>query len=316
MSTECLIFKPLYMERVWGGRKLETLFARELPRETPIGESWELVDRKDAQSIVSEGRLKGSTLHELWTSHREEIFGTAYSQSRFPILIKILDASSALSIQVHPPVHLAPPFGEEPKTEMWYFAATEKGSSIYAGLKKGTSKREFEAALRDASVANLLHRIPSTPDDFIFIPSGRLHAIDAGNVIFEIQQNSDTTYRVFDWNRVGPDGVPRKLHLEESFRSIDFDDFEPTLSHPSGETLVASDYFTVDRWKFTKPRSANDLPQFSVFQVVRGKINFKSHRFRSGDLFLVPASIHNTPVIFETESSLVLRITLRTAAAE
>jgi len=316
MNAKCLIFKPLYIERVWGGRKLETLFGRKLPKENRIGESWELVDRKDAQSIVLEGRFEGHTLHELWTNHREEIFGTAYLQPRFPILIKILDASDALSVQVHPPVHLAPLFGEEPKTEMWYFVATEKGSSIYAGLKKGVSKRAFEVALTDASVANLLHRIPSIADDFIFIPSGRLHAIDAGNVIFEIQQNSDTTYRVFDWNRIGLDGVPRKLHLEESLRSIDFDDFEPGLSCPSGETLIASDYFNVDRWELTKPRPANDLTQFSVFQVIRGEISFESRRFRSGDLFLVPASTHSTPVISETGSSLVLRITLRTAVVE
>jgi mannose-6-phosphate isomerase len=310
MNAEYLIFAPLYMERVWGGRKMETLFGRKLPGTGPFGESWELVDRDDAQSVVAEGEFKGFTLHDLWHNHRNEFFGEIYSGPRFPILIKILDAAEPLSVQVHPPVQRTPIFKEEPKTEMWYFAATEEGSAIYVGLKNGVSKPEFESSLSEGTVADLLHRLPTAADEFIFIPSGRLHAIDSGNVIFEIQQNSDTTYRVFDWGRVGLDGLPRKLHLTESLRSIDFNDFEPQLGRTVGENLVKCDYFTVDRWTLTRPRVTNDLPNFSVFQVISGKVRFGSRTFNPGELFFVPARNHHAQIGPQSSKAQVLRTTL------
>ena len=227
MNAESLTFQPVYMERIWGGSKLQTYFDRELPSKKPFGESWELVDRDDIQSVVTSDEFRGVSLHELWVNHRHEIFGDGYADPRFPILVKILDASDVLSVQVHPPVHQTGEFVDEPKTELWYFVATEEGAGIFAGLKNGTNKKDFESALANGRVADLLHWIPTRQDAFIFIPSGRLHAIGAGNVLFEIQQNSDTTYRVFDWNRLGLDGKPRSIHVEESLRCIDFGDLEP-----------------------------------------------------------------------------------------
>jgi mannose-6-phosphate isomerase len=299
------------MERVWGGRKLETLFGRQLPTTNPIGESWELVDRPDAQSIVAGGEFRGKTLHELWTKHRSEIFGDRYDYERFPLLIKILDASEVLSVQVHPPLHRAIALTDEPKTEMWYFVAADEGAGIYVGLKDGATKANFQSAVANGTVEDLLHRIPTRPDSFMFLPSGRLHAIDAGNVLFEVQQNSDTTYRVFDWNRIGLDGKPRTLHVEQSLQCIDFADFEPSLGEMLGERLVSDDCFTVDRWDLNQPRPANAEPKFSIFQVIRGTVSFdKRHEFRFGDLFMAPALCHRSLVAPENGTAIVLRTTL------
>src|ERR1700730_12091682 len=288
MEAECLTFEPLYMERIWVGRKLETYFQRALPGKNRIGESWELVDREDAQSIVSDSKFRGASLHEIWKNNRHEIFGTGYDSVRFPILIKILDASETLSLQENSGLPGTVSALAEPQTEFWYFVATDEGAGLYVGLKDGVEKNDFEAALATGDVLNLLHLIPSYPDSYIFIPGGRLHAIGAGNVMFEIQQNSDTTYRVFDWNRVGTDGEPRKLHIEESLKCINFDDFEPALDKSDTETLVTCDWFHIERWFLNERRQANLEPKFAVFQVVAGTVSFGTRFFRSGDLLLVP----------------------------
>jgi len=310
MQFQCLTFHPLYKERVWGGRRLESYFGRRLPGQNPIGESWELVDRADAQSIVCEPEFSGASLHDLWTNRRREIFGEGYDFARFPILVKILDASDVLSVQVHPAPHRLVKGQEEPKSEIWYFLAADEGSGIYAGLRQGVSREDFESALAAGRVSELLHRIESRPHSYVAIPSGRLHAIGAGHVIFEIQQNSDTTYRVFDWNRLGLDGQPRELHVEESLRSIDFDDFEPALSDCEAENLVDWHCFSVDRWSLAASRQANSQPKFSIFQVVSGKVSFGGRVFRYGDLFLVPANCHLGLVTPFDGPATVLRTTL------
>jgi mannose-6-phosphate isomerase len=308
MDTDYLTFVPLYMERVWGGRKLADLFGRRLPVTNPIGESWELVDRADAQSVVSEGRLKGVALHELWLNHRSQIFGQGYEHERFPLLIKILDASDVLSVQVHPPVHRKI---DEPKTELWYFVDTDEGASIYAGLKNCTTKEDFQSALANGTVERMMHRVPTRPGSFMFLPSGRLHAIGAGNVLFEVQQNSDTTYRVFDWNRLGLDGKPRALHVEQSLQCIDFNDFEPALGEGLDERLVSHDCLTVDRWVLDEPRPANALPKFSVFQVIQGTVSLGDRcEFGFGDLFVVPAYSHRSLIASKNGIATVLRTTL------
>src|SRR5690606_30905891 len=222
-AVEPITFIPLYMERIWGGRELEREYLRQLPYpDRPIGESWEVVDRQEEQSIVADGPLAGSSLHELWTRHRNEIFGKGLPDSaRFPILIKVLDARQDLSIQVHPPSDLAATLGGEPKTEMWFIASCEPGAKLHVGLRKGVTPAIFQQAINDGTVAGVVHQIAPSPGDSIFIPSGRLHAIGAGFLIHEIQQNSDTTFRVFDWNRLGLDGKPRDLHVGQSLASID-----------------------------------------------------------------------------------------------
>lgn len=226
-----LLFQPIFKERVWGGRNLERLFGKRLPPTKVIGESWEISDRPGDVSVIRNGPLAGRDLRWLMENHQEELLGAAKDQgNRFPLLVKILDAQDVLSLQVHPPVHKAVELRGEPKTEMWYVAEATPQAVFYAGLKKGTTRAEFESRLRDGTVEQCFHKFEVKKADSLFLPSGRVHALGAGNVIFEIQQNSDTTYRVFDWHRVGLDGKPRELHLEQSLTSINFDDFEPALA--------------------------------------------------------------------------------------
>jgi mannose-6-phosphate isomerase len=223
-------FHPLLKERVWGGRNLDRLYRKSLPSGVAIGESWEITDRPDDNSVIANGPLAGKNLHWLVTNFGAELLGDVPVQNgRFPLLIKILDAQEKLSLQVHPPRDQAAKLGGEPKTELWYIADARPGAELYVGLKAGTTRAEFEHSIRTGEVARCFHRVAVESGDAMFLPSGRVHALGAGLVIFEIQQNSDTTYRVFDWNRVGLDGKPRALHIQQSLASIAFDDFEPGL---------------------------------------------------------------------------------------
>ncbi len=287
--TQPLVFEPLFMERVWGGRHLESLFHKNLPSGARIGESWELVDREEAQSVVHSGPLQGSTLHDLWTEHRAAIFGEVPDAPRFPLLLKLLDARERLSVQVHPPASVAGELRGEPKTEMWYIADANPEGDIFAGLRQGVDRAEFEQALKSGDLAGKLHRIDVKAGDAIFIPSGRVHAIGAGTVIVEVQQNSDTTYRVFDWNRSGLDGKPRQLHIEESLRSIDFNDAEPSLQPKGSETVVDCELFNVEKWTLTAPRAACGAAQSAIITCLEGEVDCAGARFSPGDFFLVAA---------------------------
>jgi mannose-6-phosphate isomerase len=225
-----LTFDPIFKERVWGGRDLERLYKKPLPPGVPVGESWEISDHDADVSRINNGPLAGKDLRWLIKNHGAELFGKEIRDiGRFPLLIKILDAKEKLSLQVHPPADRAAELKGEPKTEMWYIAHAEPKAELYVGLKKGVTRQEFERKIQTGDVAECFHRIQVGTGDAMFLPSGRVHAIGAGLVIFEVQQNSDTTYRVFDWNRVGLDGKPRDLHIKESLASIDFNDFEPPL---------------------------------------------------------------------------------------
>jgi mannose-6-phosphate isomerase len=309
---EPITFTPLYMERVWGGRELQRIYGRQLPdAKSPFGESWEVVDRENEQSVVDQGTFAGSSLHDLWMQHREEIFGEGFQDHpRFPILIKVLDARDDLSIQVHPPVELAAGLGGEPKTEMWFIADCDPGAKLYVGLKHGVTRGDFEQAIAAGTVADCVHAITPQPGDSIFIASGRLHAIGAGFLIHEIQQNSDTTYRVFDWNRLGLDGKPRQLHVAESLASIDFNDFEPKMDTPDGETLAACEYFQTDRKTvatgdtLTRPRD----DRFSILSVVAGSLESDGgRRFGKGQFILLP---RDGAPLTALEDAIVLQITL------
>lgn len=284
-----LTFVPLYMERVWGGRRLAEDLGRELPGDAPIGESWELVDREEAQSIVADGPLKGTTLNELWTAHRVQIFGVdAPSTPRFPLLGKLLDAKDTLSVQVHPPADVAPLLHGEPKTEMWYLLGASDEAMLYAGFRKGMTRERFERAIAEGAIKDTLHAVAVTEGDTMFIPSGRCHAIGAGCLIIEIQQNSDTTYRVYDWDRLGLDGKPRQTHIEESLVSVDFQDHEPSLSTGAGEELVSCEHFHVSRWVLEAPR-CEDKGVGAIFVVVEGRVACGDKTFSRGEWFLLPA---------------------------
>ena len=304
-----LVFRPLYMERIWGGRRLAEKFGRPLPDGAPIGESWELVDREDAQSVVENGPLAGKTLHELWTTLREPIFGSVADSPRFPLLAKILDARETLSVQVHPPASMAGELKGEPKTEMWFLLDSEPDAELFAGFRSGTTREKFEIALEEGRTADLLHRLPVHAGDAIFIPSGRCHAIGAGCFIVEMQQNSDTTYRVFDWNRVGLDGKPRPLHLRESLLSIDFTDHEPSLAQREGESVVRCEYFKVEHWDLEHTRTDTSAG-CAIFTLLSGALTCGGFTFKAGDFFLLPATTTNRTLVPTLPSTSVLRTTL------
>jgi mannose-6-phosphate isomerase len=292
LMKEPVFFEPIAMERVWGGRRLETLLGKNLPAGVPIGELWEIVDREEAQSVVAAGEFQGRTLHDLWTSERDRVFGAAYAghpSPRFPLLVKLLDAAEKLSVQVHPPQHMAATLGGEPKTEVWYFLDATPEANIYAGLRSGTTRTDFQRRLRDGGVEQTLHEIPVHSGESIFIPSGRLHAIGAGNVIIEIQQNSDTTYRVFDWNRIGLDGKPRALHIDQSLASIDFEDFEPKVK-PATDPLVADcPLFRVEKIPLAGPTDLRPAGRFSLVVSLDDTVTCGGRDFPKGRFFLVPA---------------------------
>jgi mannose-6-phosphate isomerase len=307
-----ITFKPLYMERVWGGRELERVYGRTLPHPSqPFGESWEIVDRDAHQSVVDAGPLAGATLHELWTQNREEIFGDGFqAHLRFPILIKVLDARDDLSIQVHPPAHLAASLRGEPKTEMWFIADCNPGAKLYVGLKRGVTRAAFEKAIETGSVAACVHAVQPQPGDSIFIASGRCHAIGAGFLIHEIQQNSDTTYRVFDWNRLGLDGKPRELHVAQSMASIDFNDFEPGMDKPNGDCLAHCAYFKTDKKTLAAGATINNpvADKFSILSVVEGELQSNAGRkFGKGQFLLLPKGAEPLAAI---KTTMALQITL------
>lgn len=285
-----LRFKPIYQHRIWGAQNLKSHFNRDIPTDQPIGESWELVDRPEAQSVTTDG----VPLHDLWTSpDKAKIFGTAAPDcERFPILIKLLDCAEKLSLQVHPPSRLAPKFNGEPKTEMWYFLHTEPDAEIYVGLKRGITQEAFAKAIESKTVADCFHRLKTSPRETMFLPSGRVHAIGGGNIILEIQQNSDTTFRVYDWDRVDASGKGRELHVEPSLECINFNDFEPTFTQPHGERIVSTEYFNVTRASFYEKESRDltiDPASCQYVQVTQGSFRFSDTEWKTGDAALITA---------------------------
>jgi|SRR5688572_6033998 len=309
-----LTFRSIFKERVWGGRNLERLYHKALPPDCFIGESWEITDRPEGVSLIANGPLAGKSLRWLMEQHRKEILGSlAEPSGPFPLLIKILDAKDTLSLQVHPPAPIAAKLGGEPKTEMWFITDATPEAAIYVGLKTGVTREEFERRIADGTVAESLHRVPVRAGDAMFLPSGRLHAIGAGNVIFEIQQNSDTTYRVFDWNRCGLDGKLRELHIAQSLASIDFNDFEPGLvasKYSRNETLkvryvVDDPLFRVDACQVKRGQRFHMRSEaMQILGIVRGdlKVSYGDHRLelKPGDFCLLPACLGR--VTFAAES--------------
>ena len=314
-----LRFQPRFKERIWGGRRLQSLYGKPLPGSNPIGESWEVSDRPGDESVIDNGPFAGRTLRWLMEHHAADLLGTAVAApgGRFPLLCKILDAREKLSLQVHPP---SPALGD-PKTEMWYIADAEPGAELYVGLRRGVTRDDFERALRDGAVAGCFHRIPVRTGDTMFLPSGRVHAIGAGLVIFEIQQNSDTTFRVFDWNRVGLDGKPRDLHVAESLQSIDFADVEPSLVDGASSTsgafgirqLVRHPLFNADLLHAEmQDVMAFDEARLRVIAVVNGHIHITgggvTGAFAAGEFAVLPASL--TPTVAADDGSTFLHVSV------
>lgn len=231
MEAYPLILEPSYKDYIWGGSRIPSTFQRTLPPGI-YAESWELSDRTDGMTTVENGPLHGTTLASCVARFGHDILGHATCQSSMPILVKLIDARDRLSIQVHPDNESAAGGSGEAKTEAWHVLAAEPGSHVYAGLKPGTDRSTFLTALNAGKLETCLNTIPVQPGDTIFIPGGRVHAIGAGLLLLEVQQNSNTTYRVYDWGRVGHDGKPRELHVEQALRVIRWQDTAPVKTTP------------------------------------------------------------------------------------
>lgn len=291
--TAPIFFKPIYQERVWGARNLSEALGRELPEGKVIGEAWEVVDRPEAQSVVGEGEFAGKSIREVISENTSKVMGEGYDPERpFPILVKWLDCADRLSLQVHPPASVAPELKGEPKTENWYIADCKDDASLIVGLKNGATREEFEMRLKDSTLEECIHRFPVKPGDSILVESGRLHAIDAGNLILEIQQNSDTTYRVYDWGRVGLDGQPRQLHVEQSLKSIEWNDFEPSAMRTDGEEVVLADCeeFKLVKYSTTVGKSIKlAAGQPRLLSPVNGEVSANGVTVSRGDNVLLAA---------------------------
>ncbi|MCA9121182.1 MAG: class I mannose-6-phosphate isomerase [Planctomycetaceae bacterium] len=297
-----LRFKPLFRRYLWGGRRLGTVLDKAIGDGTDYAESWEVVDHGNDQSVVANGSLAGKTLHELVTNHGTELLGRHYPQPQFPLLFKFLDAHQNLSVQVHPNDEqgrqLDPP--DLGKTEAWLVLHADPGSLVYAGLKRGFDRQAFEREVSRGTTELCLHRFEPSVGDCIFIPAGTVHALGAGLIIAEIQQASDTTFRISDWNRVGPDGQPRELHIEQALEVIDYESgpvapCEPQLTdrvHVS--RLVSCDKFALDRWDFDTVETFGGDDRCHLLAVLKGSVQFanakSSEPLSKGQSILLPAA--------------------------
>jgi len=298
-----LRFEPLFRRYIWGGRRLETVLGKPLPPGDDYAESWEVVDHGQDQSVVAHGPLQGASLGDLVGERGEELLGGGAPRGRFPLLFKFLDANRTLSVQVHPndeqAAHLDPP--DYGKTEAWVILAAEPGSVIYSGLKRGFDRPALEREIARGATELCLHKFEPKVGDCLFIPAGTVHALGGGLVVAEIQQSSDTTFRLYDWNRTGADGKPRALHVEQALEVIDFDagPVPPVEPQPTNSghivRLVSCDKFVMDRWRFDQPQTLETSGGFHLLAVLAGAVELEAdpsgQPLRAGQTTLAPAAI-------------------------
>ncbi|MEA3225581.1 MAG: type I phosphomannose isomerase catalytic subunit [Planctomycetota bacterium] len=297
MKAYPLKFGPIYKQRIWGGRKLQDVFGKELPTGEKIGESWELADLPEDKSVIANGELAGWTIREAIEKHPREITGDRNFPAPFPLLIKILDAEDVLSVQVHPDPETCKRTGQgEPKTECWYIISAAPGAVIYKGLKDGVTRERFAQAIEEGTVADMLVTVPVAVGECHFLPAGTVHAVGEGLLIAEIQTPSDTTYRVFDWNRVDDVGNARELHIEQALESIHFDMSSDDLPVTTMGRLVDCEYFKTDKGHQSKDCEVLLSPgkmKTLIFMSGRGTIlgaEVEPVEFGAGDCILAPAA--------------------------
>ena len=323
-----LRFSPHFRNYLWGGRRLETVLGKELPSEGVWAESWEIVDHHEHHSLVVNGPLAGISIDQLVKLAPEALFGGQEHQfPTFPLLLKYLDSQLDLSVQVHPEDDYAGrmPTPDLGKTEAWYVIAAVPDSVVYAGLKQGMTKNRFEQAIKEGNVADCLHKISPKPGDCLFIPAGTVHALGAGIMICEIQQASNATFRVFDWNRVGNDGKPRELHIEQALDVINFgagpqhvqkpQTSSPHDGHESAELLVECPQFNMHRYCKNVEIPFKDQSKFRILTVPNGSatINWEQQSgqeepsllLKRGESLLIPAAVKNYMVSVNAESEVL-----------
>jgi mannose-6-phosphate isomerase len=310
-------FREIFKTKVWGARRLETLLGKSLPPGEPVGESWEISDHPHGLSRVDAGVLAGMSLHDLVPPMRDEIAlvgrpGALELGNRFPLLFKFIDTADFLSVQVHPADDYARKNeqGDPGKIEAWVVVHAEPGARIALGLKPGTTRREFSRAVETGDVEQHLRFVPVRRRDVFVVPPGTVHAVGPGVLLAEIQQNSDATYRLYDWGRMGLDGKPRDLHVEKALDVIDFAASAAPASVPEllpdgparHERLVANAKFTLDRYACDAPFELRpaDLRSFVILACIAGRAELACSDGTSpmspGRTLLLPASLRTLTV--------------------
>lgn len=297
--SEPLFFKGEFKEKIWGGNKLSKTFGYDIPSDK-TGELWAISAHDNGPSTVINGTHKGKTLKELWTDHKE-LFDHAHGDV-FPLLTKIIDAQTDLSVQVHPDdTYGLEHEGELGKTECWYIIDAEEGSEIVYGHHAKT-KAELEKMIENGEWDSLLRKITVKPGDFFYVPSGTIHAIGGGIMILETQQSSDTTYRVYDYDRIQDDGEKRDLHIQDSIAVTTVPQLDPELELHTTETggfkettLVSNSFFTVKDWRIDGKASLNKEAPYTLVSVLDGQghltVSGTRYSCSKGDHFLLPSSV-------------------------
>ncbi len=302
-----LRFEPIYQYRIWGGRRLADLLTAPLPGDGPIGEAWILSDREDHASLVANGPLKGQTIAQLMEEFREQLLGKLAKRfHRFPLLLKFLDAREMLSVQVHPTDAQTSllPAGETGKTEAWVVLEAGAKSRIYAGLKPNTTADNLRSALASGSVADHLLCFTPKPGDGVFLPAGTVHSLGGNIVVFEIQENSDVTFRLYDWGHVdAKTGQPRALQIDKALACINFADSAAGLVAPvvhatqpvARERLFDCEHFLLWRWRGQSPFMVGDVGVPRVLVCIEGAGQLEhdgaTDAIGKGDVLLLPAAV-------------------------
>jgi len=315
-----LKFKPILKERLWGGTALAEKFHKTDNLQTKYGESWEISDIEGDISVVANGFLAENDLQELIETYMGELVGEGVFEKYglgFPLLIKIIDAQEDLSVQVHPDDDLAQQrYEQNGKTEIWYVMHTEENSGIYVGFNKPLEKQDYIDAVQKKEIASLLQFYPVKKGELFFIPAGTVHALGKGVQVAEIQQPSDVTYRIFDWNRVDSAGMSRELHIAEALDAIHFNEnekykieFEEKFNTTS--TLFRSEFFNINVLIFDQPLQKNyaNIDSFVVYLCVEGEVHLFGDDFHevlyAGETALIPASIQEVNVVPNGKSRLL-----------
>jgi mannose-6-phosphate isomerase len=297
-----IVFSPYLRPMVWGGRRLGDELGKPLPPDGTWGESWEVSSHPSHETAVAEGPLAGMTVTQLCQRHGRELFGPAARHYHaFPLLVKYLDANDLLSVQVHPDDDKAMELAGEPfgKTEAWVVLAAAPTGRIWAGLKPGVDRPALERALAEKQVAECLHSFTPRPGDCLFLRAGTVHAVGGGVLMAEVQQSSDATLRLYDWDRLGSDGKPRPLHVEASLKAIDWSagPLHPVRGEKrsAGERLVQCRYFVLDRFRVAGELRSRYDGRLSLWLVLEGRAELHTasgyrRAFAAGGTVLVPAS--------------------------
>ena len=281
LPREPIRFRPVYKDYLWGGNQIAVHFGRDDLPPPPVAESWEVSAHPDGMSVVAEGPLRGQTLAALVERFGAELLGRDFD--RFPLLLKILDASHTLSVQVHPNEEAARRDGGEPKTEMWMVLSAEPDAAVYCGLRPGVDEAALRAGIERGAVEELLQRIPVRAGDAVFVPAGTVHAIGAGCLLMEVQQSSNTTYRLHDWGR------GRELHLERGLRAVCWDCAPDKVAARDG---VDCEFFRTDWLRCAAPRELPVVDDgFQILFPVRGVVSIGGVERAPGETVLVPAGV-------------------------